>query len=404
MWAPHAIHATVMPMKQDSFQPQLSPEFVINALRLPPSAVTLHRKPGPAAEDPARRPFTAISIDSRKIPAGCLFVAIAGEKHDGHSFIDAAVRAGAAGVLYRKGFAVEIPAPVHQYRVDDTQEAFRQLSGRWRREFSLPVIAVAGSNGKTTTKELLAAILGGRFPQVLKTLGSQNGFLGIPLTLMGLRPEHGAAVIEVGIDELGAMEKHMTLVGASASVLTSIGPEHLEKLRDVPTVAREESFAFSALSSSGQGHGGLVAVNLDDPWIRPHWATLKGVRRVGYTLAPDRLPSGIDREAGDEFLIGEVKGTELLVRGRAFPATAFGLPLPGRHNASNLLAAVAVASGLGLTPDEIQRGLAGFRGAAGRSEVVTTAEGTIVVCDYYNASPPSVVAGLEVLCELAAAG
>jgi UDP-N-acetylmuramoyl-tripeptide--D-alanyl-D-alanine ligase len=220
-------------MKQEAFRPVLSPSFVAHALGLTLPGVL------------STQAFSSVASDSRKIQPGCLFVALRGEKFDGHDFILQAIEGGARGVICRRDFARPAGSAAKFFPVEDTLAAYRRLAGAWRREYPIPVVAVAGSVGKTTTKELLTAILRGKWDDVLKTQGSQNGFVGIPLTLLELTPPHGAAVIEVGIDETGAMEKHIQLVQPSVAVLTAIGPEHLEKLHDIPTVAREEGLALS---------------------------------------------------------------------------------------------------------------------------------------------------------------
>jgi UDP-N-acetylmuramoyl-tripeptide--D-alanyl-D-alanine ligase len=377
MWHPSTVKTT-----SSAGQPSLTPEFVYNAL-----GFSSGPQRGVHAGAPA---FTGVTTDSRRLEPGCLFVAIPGEKFDGHEFVQQAVEIGARGILCRKGTGVEPRKELSVFAVEDTVQAYRKLASAWRREFSVPLVVVAGAVGKTTTKELLSAVLRGRYPSVLRTQGSQNGFVGIPMTLLELRPEHGAAVIEVGIDEIGAMESHMQIVGAQASLLTAIAPEHLEKLIDLPTVAREEGFALTAVASAG----GLVAINLDDPWIRPHFNTLKTGKKIGYTMSGE---PGTDRLAGR--ISGD--GSRLEVAGLG----SFKLPLPGRHNAGNLLAAIAVAHGLGLTAQEIEKGLATFAGAEGRSELqqLPGKPPTPVVCDYYNASPASMEAGFALLEDVARA-
>lgn len=277
------------------------------------------------------------------------------------------------------------------FEVPETVAAFRQLGAAWRREFSIPLVLVAGAVGKTTTKEILSAILQGKWKSVLKTQGSQNGFVGIPMTLLELKESHDAAVIEVGIDEIGAMEQHLPLVEATVAVLTAIGPEHLEKLKDIPTVAREEGFALQYVADQG----GLIAVNLDDEWIKPHAALPRG-SKIRYSL------SG----APDADLRGELSASldAIAVTGRGFQGARFELPMPGRHNAQNALAAIAIAVGLGLTEQEIRAGLAGFKAPEGRSQVRALADGTPVLCDYYNANPTSTEAALELLTQMASSG
>jgi UDP-N-acetylmuramoyl-tripeptide--D-alanyl-D-alanine ligase len=204
---------------------------------------------------------------------------------------------------------------------------------------------------------------------------------------MELRPDHQAAVIEIGIDEIGAMEKHAELVAPTAALLTSIGPEHLEKLKDVPTVAREEAVLLRKVAASG----GIVAVNLDDPYIRPLWDELPGPRKIGYALGDGPTPKG-------SIYHGRLTRNGLSISGQA--DFELPLPLPGRHNAMNLLGVASLAHAMGLSPAEILSGLTNFRGADGRSQVRELPGGPTVICDYYNASPPSVAAGLDLLAEL----
>jgi UDP-N-acetylmuramoyl-tripeptide--D-alanyl-D-alanine ligase len=341
--------------------------------------------------------FSGFTTDSRKIPNSGVFVAIRGEKMDGHEFIPAAIAAGATGILAEqsiinsRGWTQQFPS-VDFFGVEDVQAAFRRLASAWRSKFSIPVILVAGANGKTTTKELLSALLHGRHESVLKTLGSQNGFLGIPMTLIELRPHHGAAVIEVGIDEIGAMAQHVPIVKPTHTVLTVIGPEHLEKLIDVPTVAREECLAFHETKK----RGGTCIVNLDDPWIARELSKLPGSWSFGIDQVPGSPGvAGIHRTAGGRSMLDiELNGTELSLE----------VPLPGRHNAQNLLAAVATAAAIGLTPQEIQKGLSTFEGAEGRSQIrpLPSSSGTLVICDYYNASPVSMGAAFQLLAETGA--
>ena len=333
--------------------------------------------------------FSSVTTDSRKIQPGCLFVALPGEKFDGHDYIPAAIAQGARGVLHRKGVTVPPVPGVHFYAVEDTVAAYRKLGGAWRRQFSIPLAIVAGSVGKTTTKEILAALLRGRFKEVLKTQGSQNGFLGIPMTLLELRSHHGAAVVEIGIDDVGAMKQHLELAHAGFAVLTAIGPEHMENLQDLPTVAREEGLALSQTAAAG----GFVAVHLDDPWIRPHFSSVKGNSKIGFTLEGYTVQ-------GKPVISGTVSsdGATLTVTGPEMPEPEkFVLPLPGKHNASNFLAAFTLAIGMGLTIAEIRRGLATFQGAEGRSELKRFPNGSRAICDYYNASPPSMNAAFELL-------
>jgi UDP-N-acetylmuramoyl-tripeptide--D-alanyl-D-alanine ligase len=369
-------------MVSAKFQPELTPQFIARALNLtatPSGSAQFHH-------------FTSVITDSRKIHPGCVFLAIKGDVFDGHTFIEQAIEQGAKGVVFQRATVIKNPKDSYLFPVDDTVQAYRKIAFAWRREFSIPLIAVAGSVGKTTTKEILTSILRGKYSEVLKTVGSQNGFVGIPMTLMDLRAEHQAAVIEVGIDEIGAMKQHMELVGATASVLTTIGAEHLEKLRDIPTVAQEEGLALSAVAQSG----GLVAISLDDPWIKPHAKTIRVGKKLTYSLED----SSADIRGNYEDAVNSLNDTLKI------GSDTYSLPLPGIHNARNTLAAIAVATGIGLSPSEIQTGLKTFKPVSGRSEVKEIGKETRlrVICDYYNANPDSTVAGVLLLSKLARNG
>lgn len=371
-----------------------TPAFVAQALGL-----SLPEK------DPSTQliPWTRITTDSRKIVPGCLFIALLGEKFDGHQFIAAAIQQGARGIVCQKDFlTLSIPSGIFLFPVENTVQAYRAIASAWRQTFSIPVISVAGSVGKTTTKEILTAILKGKWPQTLKTQGSQNGYVGIPMTLLELRADHQAAVIEIGIDEPGAMQQHLELVRPTASILTAIGPEHLEKLGNLQTVAHEESIALR-WTAEAQPEKNLIAIHLDDPWIQPLWETLSSGKKIGYTLDPSlkSWAQKLSPNAFGLFLGSYLEDETLQVDGPGFHAETFNLPLPGRHNAQNCLGAIALAAGLGLTPQEIRQGLQTFQGAEGRSELKTLPGPTPVLCDYYNAQPASMAAGLDLLNRMA---
>jgi UDP-N-acetylmuramoyl-tripeptide--D-alanyl-D-alanine ligase len=315
-------------------------------------------------------PLSLLSSDTREIKPNSLFVALKGENADGHEFVEKAKAAGAIALIHRKEFTP--PVGIISFPVVDTLEAYRMLAKAWRQEFKCPVIAVAGSAGKTTSKEMLAAILRGKWKNVLQTQGSQNGFQGVPTTLLRMRAEHDAAVIEVGIDEPHSMIQHLDLVAPCAGLLSSIGPEHLEKLIDLDTVEREEGFLFEFLEKLN----GLAAVNNDDERIRNQAKLhLKKTRKLTY---------GIDRA-------GELRGYTVN-QGDDLYLDVEDL----RHNARNLLGALALAHGLGLTTEEMQKGLATFTAPPGRSEVHEW-RGCKVLADTYNANPASVEAALDTL-------
>lgn len=308
-------------------------------------------------------------------------MAIRGEIHDGHSFIPQVIENGALGIICKKGTPKPTSSTVHFYEVEDTQEKFRQMAANWRNQYHCPVIAIGGAVGKTTTKEFLTSLLKGKWNDVLKTEGSQNGYLGIPMTLLQMRAHHQAAVIEIGIDEIGAMQKHLDIVKPTHSFLTAIGPEHLEFLKNIQTVAKEEGVALEWTAKNG----GSIAVNLDDPWIAPH-QSLKAKSVFTYSMNDEAQFRGkYNPEARTIEIRSDTQSVQLRV------------PLAGAHNAQNLLAATTMAFLLRLNAQEIQTGLKKFEGAEGRSQIRKLKNQVHVICDYYNASPPSMAAGLDLL-------
>ncbi|HET6724560.1 MAG TPA: UDP-N-acetylmuramoyl-tripeptide--D-alanyl-D-alanine ligase [Gammaproteobacteria bacterium] len=329
------------------------------------------------------RTFTGVTSDSRGDVAGSLFVAIRGERFDGHAFIDAAIAGGAAGVLVERNRIRGQAIAATVFPVDDTLAAWRTLAGEWRRHFDIPVVAVGGSAGKTTTKNLLAAMLRGRFEHVLATEGSRNGYLGLAMTLTALRAEHEAAVIEIGIDAPGAMAEHAELVRPGAALVTTIGVEHLETMGDIETVAAEECRLLTITAEQG----GSVFIHDEDPRLR--------------ACAPDHaIRYGLNGEPDDRRLRGRIDGNGVVISGLGLDEIGLPLPLPGRHNALNVLAAAAVARGLGLDGEEIRAGLTQYRPDAARSNRVELRDGITVLADYYNASPLSMAAAFETLISL----
>lgn len=327
--------------------------------------------------------FSAICYDTRTLQPGDLFAAMKGDVTDGHAYIEDAVKKGAGAVMHEAGHP--IPAGVIGLPVKDALHGYRETALLWRRQFSYPVIAVGGSAGKTTSKELIAALLRGKWPETVATEGNKNGFHGVPNTLIRLRPTSGAGVVEIGIDETGAMEQHARIVEPSIAILTSIGPEHLEKLVDVDTVEREEAKLFEQVERTG----GIVAVNCDDERIYRRGLRLSHARPVFYSLG--KIPSEFDG------LEGKLLDDRIVVKFPQGPVE-FPLPLEGRHNALNLLGAITVAWTAGVTPDEMRAGLNRFTPPPGRSEAHEW-KGVKIFADFYNANPVSVGASLETICK-----
>lgn len=337
--------------------------------------------------------FSSLSSDSRTITPGTCFIALTGEQSDGHNYIEKAIAAGATAIIHRKDFALPAQAQgkVISLSVVDTLAAYRAIAKVWRTEFLIPIVAVAGSAGKTTSKEFVAAVLRGKWRNVLQTQASQNGFQGIPATLMNLATRHEAAVIEVGIDEPHAMAEHLKIVAPTHGLLTSIGEEHLEKLVDLATVAKEEGFLFRSLAETN----GTLCINCDDAAILEQSLQYKGGKRFYYSLeANAKIPTDGSHWQGTispdkKFLsVEDVKNQS---------ATRFPLPLPGKHNALNLLGAICMGYALGLSSAEIHIGLKSFTAPGGRSEVHIWRQTIRIYCDTYNANPLSMKTALAML-------
>lgn len=288
-----------------------------------------------------------------------IFIAYEDGDYDGHREVERVIDAGGWAVVSDR------PGP-RRFLVEDTLVAARKLAAFFRKRFSFPVIAVGGSNGKTTTKELIAAALG---PRAAKTSETMNGWTGIPYTILDRRHRRedppSALVLEIGIDAVGAMKEHARLVDPDVSVLTMIGPEHLAGLGDVETVAREEKELFTDRARR--------VVNMAD-------ARLASAARDG-----DVRVEGWKRIDVGPYWTGIDYGGE------------FEVPLAGAHNASNLALAIAVARALGRRDEEIRDGLASFEAPSMRCQIHRLATDTILIDDAYNASPPSMAAAFSLL-------
>lgn len=323
-----------------------------------------------------------VSTDTRAIGPGQLFVALAGERFDAHDFLDQAKTAGAAALLVAD--ADKLPAGVSAVVVDDTRLALGRLAAAWRAKFSLPVIAVTGSNGKTTTKEMVAAILKAAFgAAVLSTRGNLNNDIGLPLTLLGLRASHRAAVIEMGMNHPGEIAYLAPIGAPTVALITNAQRAHLEGMGDLDEVAREKGSIFSGLPADG-----IAVINADDGYA-DFWRSMAGGRPVR-TFAIDGAAdvTGSVRQHGLEI------GLELSApEGQA----TLTLSIPGRHNARNAVAAAAACLAAGVPLAAVAEGLAAFSGVKGRLQRRAGKQGAEILDDTYNANPDSVRAGIDVL-------
>ncbi len=327
----------------------------------------------------------SITTDSRAIAPGSLFIAIQGDTHDGHDYLAQAAEKGAVAVITEKPFTHD---KVQVFQVNSTMNAIRTLAHTYRKSFSIPFVGVVGSVGKTTTKELLSSILKGKYSAVHKTEGSLNGFLGIPLTLLAMKHDTQIAIIEIGIDDIGAMEQHLQLVEPTHLILTATGPEHLHQLKTVEIAAAEELKAFDY----GKKQQLPLAINLSDAfvlaWFEANKNELAVEKMRTYSLKSDQKPQfsgSYNEKAG------------ILRITHAGVATSYSVPIPGEHHAHNLLAAICMATFFGLTETEILEGLATFKTAYGRTEIYALPNGVEIIGDYYNSNPTSALAAIRLL-------
>jgi len=334
----------------------------------------------------ARATVRAISTDSRTLGRGDLYVPLRGEHFDGHDFLAAAVRQGAAACLSEEEIA-GFPVPV--IRVEDTLAALGDLAAGLRRRFAGPVAAITGSSGKTSTKEMLGAILGQTGPG-LKTAGNFNNLIGLPLTLFRLEPGHRWAVLEMGMSARREIARLAEIAEPTVGVITNIGPAHLETLQSLEGVARAKGELFAALKS-----GATAVINGDDEMVR-QLPVANGVRRIVFGTSPEAQVRAEEVHVGAE----SVRFRLVLPQG----GRPVHLPAAGRHNVANALAAAAAACALDIEPALIVRGLESFRPATGRMEVIRLQGGGFLVEDSYNANPLSVRVALEALDEMGGGG
>src|SRR5882757_3082827 len=328
-------------------------------------------------------PFGCVSTDSRTLKPGALFVALRGPNFDGTAFVQAAAAQGAIGALVER----ETPGALPQVVVADTLRALQELGRSWRADFTLPVVAVAGSNGKTTAKEMTAAILS-RMGLCMATRGNLNNHIGVPVTLMRLEPAHRSAVIEMGANRVGDVAELMHLAQPAVGLITNAGAEHLEGFGDLDGVAKGEGETVSCLKPDG-----TAVINADDAYAG-YWRAVSGAKRV--------VTFGVRAHA--DFAAKNV--IQAIEKGEF--ATRFTLACPlgeravmlkagGAHNVGNALAAAAAAAAAGASLEDIALGLADFRTVSGRLQLKAGTRGSWIIDDSYNANPSSVRAGLEVL-------
>ena len=333
-----------------------------------------------------RAAFAGVTTDSRRLARGELFVAIRGEAHDGHDFVGDAAERGAGAVVVERGH-VERPLDCGVIVVRDTLTALGDLAAFHRRRYRPRIVAITGSNGKTTTKEMLAAILARALGpgRVLRTTGTQNNLVGLPLTLLRMAGTEEAAILELGMNGPGEIWRLAQIAEPDVGVITCVAPAHLEGLGSIHGVAEAKAELYRRLRPSA-----TAVVNADDPLVSASARAFPG-RKVPFGTDGDGLAVGargiVDRGLeGIEFRLA-VERREVPVR----------LAVPGRHNVTNALAAAAAGHALGVRLEALQAGLEAFQPPGMRMEVTHLPTGVTVLNDAYNANPASMAAALRTL-------
>jgi len=327
-----------------------------------------------------------ISTDTRTLAAGDLFIALAGENFDGHDYLAKAAKRGAAGLLIRADAAKKLamaPGELPVIAVPDTLRALGDIARDWRQRFQIPVVAITGSSGKTTTKEMIATIAS-RTRNTLKTEGNLNNRIGVPLTLLRLRKNHEIAVVEMGTNSPGEIAMLAAIALPDVGLITNIGPAHIEGLGSLDAIREEKGSLFEVMAGRG-----AAILNHDDPAIGVLAGLLQG-KRVTFGLGPDAAITARRVET-----VGpEGVRFDLVIDGIGAPVF---LAAAGEHNVRNALAAAAAAWTLGFGRSQIAAGLAAFRPVPGRTEIRQLGNGAHLVIDTYNANPASVREALKTL-------
>ena len=331
------------------------------------------------------RQVDSVVLDSRQVTVGGVFVATVGERVDGHSFVASVFEKGAAlAVVQREPQETEHWGSY--LLVEDTLQALKDVGECYRKTLSIPIVGITGSVGKTSTKEFIAGVLSEKY-NVLKTQGNYNNEIGVPLTLLRIREEHEAAVIEMGISDFGEMHRLSKMARPDIAVITNIGQCHLENLKDRDGVLKAKTEIFDFMSPEG-----VICMNGDDDKLRTVTPTESrelhffGIDHVEQTsvYATDIVKKGL---WGSDAVLHNSRGESYGVK----------VTLPGAHMVLNATAAACVAEVLGLTPEEIQAGLEKVAAIGGRNNLIRT-ETLTLIDDCYNANPVSMKAGIDLLC------
>ncbi len=340
-----------------------------------------------------------LSTDSRTVGHGKLFVALHGEKFDGHNFITKAIELGATAIIADAKWAEANPIMVSSLNlplliVEDTIKALGQLANLHRKKFKIPVVVVGGSNGKTTTKEMVSAVLRTKF-RVLSTEGNLNNHIGVPHTLLRLEKQHQAAVVEIGTNHFGEIAHLCTVAEPTHVLITNIGREHLEFFSSIDGVAEAEGEAFEWIRKNRRTKA-LGFVNQDDTRVKKQAKGLRKSVTYGLGKGPASVKGKIVSFDADACAVLEVKP-------KGKKAFRVQVAVPGQHNALNALAAAAVGLTFKVPAKRISEALASFTSANKRMQVLRL-KGLTVLNDTYNSNPDSALAALHVLEDVRSSG
>ena len=332
--------------------------------------------------------FTSVSKDTRDISGGSLYVAIKGERFDGHAFVGQAGEAGASGALVSEPQAVAVP----QIHVSDTRLALGALAAGWRQQFHGKLVGITGSNGKTSVKEMTRSILvhAAGEGQVLSTSGNLNNDIGMPMTLLELREQHRYAVIEMGANHPGEIDYLTHIARPDVAVITNAGPAHLEGFGSIDKVASSKAEIYAGIVE-----GGTAVINADDHYA-DYWKSV--CNKLGQLERVLRF-SMRDESADIYAAVDHANGSTVMRIRTPLGSGTIRLAVPGSHNVMNALAAAAVSCATGVELKDIIAGLEAFSGVSGRLATCYARSGARIINDTYNANPLSMAAAMSVLAE-----
>jgi UDP-N-acetylmuramoyl-tripeptide--D-alanyl-D-alanine ligase len=347
-------------------------------------------------DGPKNLKVSGISIDSRAVKTGEMFLAVHGDQFDGHNFVSKAIEAGAAGIIVERYWAevnvsMMVSINIPHLIVENTIQALGKLANIYRRKFDIPIIAVGGSNGKTTTKEMIRSVLETRY-KVLCTEGNLNNQIGVPQTLFRLERKHEIAIVEIGTNHPGEIDSLCSVLEPTHGLITNIGREHLEFFGSPEGVAKSEGELFVWIEK----HHGIIFVNADDKYLARLSKKNRKVISFGFSARGVSIQGTVESYNANAQAL-------LRVRPKNKRAIDITLRVSGEHNAKNALAAAAIGIKMKVPLADIQKSLASFQSAVKRMQVQRIAQITILN-DTYNANPDSTLAALATLHAMKATG